>query len=365
MFFSRAGAVPDGGRHALRSHAAAARRRGDGALPGAARRCCVPVDAWRGGARVLRSACSGALERARTRRAPSWRGSPSAPTQAEQLQQENTRLRELLDLRARLQVRVAGGARCCTRRADPYSRKVIIDRGSTQGIAAGSPVIDESGVLGQVTRVYPLSAEVTLLTDKRRRPSRCSTRAPGAQRGLRRPPRRRRRWSCASWPPTPTCRSATCSPPRASTASIRRACRWPRSRASSARADAGFARILLHAAGAVDGVRHVLVLEPLGVQLPPRPEPRRRAPAPKKGRAKEAARDAPMIMPRAARSSCCCRPTRCSSGSRLAAGAARSNMLPLGRIAVRCPTCWRWCSSSGTCTSRCASASAPPSSSAC
>jgi rod shape-determining protein MreC len=33
-------------------------------------------------------------------------------------------------------------------------------------VAAGSPVINEAGVLGQVTRVYPLSAEVTLLTDK-------------------------------------------------------------------------------------------------------------------------------------------------------------------------------------------------------
>jgi rod shape-determining protein MreC len=50
--------------------------------------------------------------------------------------------------------------------ADPYSRKVVIDRGQTHGIEAGSPVIDESGVLGQVTRVYPLVSEVTLLIDR-------------------------------------------------------------------------------------------------------------------------------------------------------------------------------------------------------
>jgi len=50
--------------------------------------------------------------------------------------------------------------------ADPYSRKVVIDRGQTHGIVPGSPVIDESGVLGQVTRVYPLVSEVTLLTDR-------------------------------------------------------------------------------------------------------------------------------------------------------------------------------------------------------
>jgi rod shape-determining protein MreC len=53
------------------------------------------------------------------------------------------------------------------------------------------------------------------------------------------------------------------------------------------RSDAGFARILLTLTAAPDGVRHVLVLEPLGVQLPPRPEPLPAAtPAQKKGRAK-------------------------------------------------------------------------------
>jgi rod shape-determining protein MreC len=43
---------------------------------------------------------------------------------------------------------------------------VVIDRGSRHGVQAGSPVINDSGVLGQVTRVYTLSAEVTLLSDK-------------------------------------------------------------------------------------------------------------------------------------------------------------------------------------------------------
>ena len=50
--------------------------------------------------------------------------------------------------------------------ADPYSRNVIIDKGLTQGIEAGSPVIDESGVLGQVTRVHPFFSEVTLVIDR-------------------------------------------------------------------------------------------------------------------------------------------------------------------------------------------------------
>ena len=50
--------------------------------------------------------------------------------------------------------------------ADPYTRKVIIDKGLTHGIVPGSPVVDESGVLGQVTRVHPLVSEVTLLIDR-------------------------------------------------------------------------------------------------------------------------------------------------------------------------------------------------------
>jgi rod shape-determining protein MreC len=38
-------------------------------------------------------------------------------------------------------------------------------------------------------------------------------------------------------------------------------------------AEGGFARVTLAPAAMADGVRHVLVLEPLSVQLPPRPEP--------------------------------------------------------------------------------------------
>lgn len=49
---------------------------------------------------------------------------------------------------------------------DPFSRKVIISRGSAHGIAAGWPVVDAIGLVGQVTRVYPWTAEVTLLTDR-------------------------------------------------------------------------------------------------------------------------------------------------------------------------------------------------------
>jgi rod shape-determining protein MreC len=49
---------------------------------------------------------------------------------------------------------------------DPFARTVMVDKGSQQGVQLGQPVIDSGGVLGQVTRVHPLLAEVTLVIDK-------------------------------------------------------------------------------------------------------------------------------------------------------------------------------------------------------
>ena len=86
-------------------------------------------------------------------------------TQVEQLSLENKRLRTLLDLREQLKVE-GMAAEVLYDAADPYTRKVIISKGMTSGIALGSPVIDESGVLGQVTLVHPLVSEVTLIIDR-------------------------------------------------------------------------------------------------------------------------------------------------------------------------------------------------------
>lgn len=49
---------------------------------------------------------------------------------------------------------------------DPYARKVIVDRGTQHGVRLGSPVVDETGVVGQVTRTHGGASEVTLLIDK-------------------------------------------------------------------------------------------------------------------------------------------------------------------------------------------------------
>ena len=85
--------------------------------------------------------------------------------QAEQLALENTRLRQLLMLRDRLET-PAQAAEVIYDTADTYTRRVVIDRGQVGGVELGSPVMDEAGVLGQVTRVFPLVSEVTLLVDR-------------------------------------------------------------------------------------------------------------------------------------------------------------------------------------------------------
>jgi rod shape-determining protein MreC len=49
---------------------------------------------------------------------------------------------------------------------DPFTKKVIVNRGSAHHVVTGEAVVDATGVIGQITRVYPLSSEVTLITDK-------------------------------------------------------------------------------------------------------------------------------------------------------------------------------------------------------
>ena len=84
---------------------------------------------------------------------------------AEELIQENTHLRAMLELRERT-VTPGQVAEVIYDSPDPYTRRVVIDKGQVNKIAPGSPVLDEKGVIGQVTRVYPTRAEVTLLIDR-------------------------------------------------------------------------------------------------------------------------------------------------------------------------------------------------------
>ena len=49
---------------------------------------------------------------------------------------------------------------------DIFTKKIIVNRGEKHNITAGEAVVDANGVIGQVTRVSPLSSEVTLITSK-------------------------------------------------------------------------------------------------------------------------------------------------------------------------------------------------------
>ncbi|MGA1286712.1 MAG: rod shape-determining protein MreC [Rubrivivax sp.] len=188
--------------------------------------------------------------------------------QADRLAAENARLRALLELRPSLTIRSVP-AEVLRESADLFSRRVVIDRGRTHGVMSGAPVIDDRGVLGQVTRVFPLNAEVTLLTDRDAAIPVLNTRTGvrgaafggvdgGANPGME--------WRYVAADAdiqegdllTTSGLDGVYPPglPVARVTSIER------------RAESGFARVRLTPAAPADRVRHVLVLEPVSAQWP-------------------------------------------------------------------------------------------------
>lgn len=84
--------------------------------------------------------------------------------QTEQLRLENDALRSLLELRKEIKHKTIA-AEISHETRDAFSNRIVIDRGSQHGVASGHPVINAQGVVGQVVRVSPITAEVALLTD--------------------------------------------------------------------------------------------------------------------------------------------------------------------------------------------------------
>ena len=80
------------------------------------------------------------------------------------LERENMRLRELLGSSFRLRERVLV-AELLTIDLDPFSQQVVINKGKRYGVFVGQSVLDETGVMGQVTEVTSFSSRVVLLTD--------------------------------------------------------------------------------------------------------------------------------------------------------------------------------------------------------
>jgi rod shape-determining protein MreC len=238
----------------------------------------VPVNLAQGGSTYLRGLDT-AIQAERNAQLKLAQQSARA-AQVEQLALENARLRALLELRPGLAVKSIS-AEVMYEAADPYSRKVFLDRGGSHGVMPGAPVVNEAGVVGQVTRVFPLSSEVTLVVDKdaaipvlNARTQQRSAAFGGAEEG-----QMELRFMAPHADVVPGDALVTSGidgvyPPGLAVAKVSRVDR---------RADSGFARVLLKPAAVADGVRHVLVLEPRGAQLPPRPDPVPEAePAPKR-----------------------------------------------------------------------------------
>lgn len=204
--------------------------------------------------------------------------------QAEQLAQENERLRQLLALRDRLET-TALAAEVVYDTADPYTRRVVVDRGQVAGVVLGAPVMDEAGVLGQVTRVFPLVSEVTLLIDRDQAIPVLNVRtgARGVAYGdpvagheggmeLRFMP------ANADVREDDLLTTSGVDGLYPSGLPVARVVRVER------RADSAFARVYCKPLAQVQGVRHVMVLEPLPEHALPRPEPAHPAPAKRGGR---------------------------------------------------------------------------------
>ncbi len=225
----------------------------------------VPVDLLAGGGGYLQGLQE--AQRSKAEAAEQLAAQAVQLARAEVLTRENERLRGLLSLEPALTVR-SQAAEVLYEAADPFSRKLFINRGRNQGLVLGSPVINEEGVLGQVTRVYELTSEVTLLVDKDaaipvlnlRTQQRAAAFGVGTGMVLR---------FLSSNADVQTGDLLHTSgldgvyPPGLAVARVTSVQR---------RVDTGFARIELETVAQADGVRHVLVLEPLAQQLPSRTE---------------------------------------------------------------------------------------------
>lgn len=81
------------------------------------------------------------------------------------LNAENANLRDLLDAKQSL-TESSTLADIIHVGRDSFTKKIIVNRGKNHGVIIGAAAVDAKGVIGQVTRTYPSSSEITLITDK-------------------------------------------------------------------------------------------------------------------------------------------------------------------------------------------------------
>lgn len=80
------------------------------------------------------------------------------------IKQENERLRSLLASPVKPDIKKMF-AEILSVDSDPYTHQVLINRGTSDGVYEGQPVLDEKGIVGQILHVGARSSRVILITD--------------------------------------------------------------------------------------------------------------------------------------------------------------------------------------------------------
>lgn len=81
-----------------------------------------------------------------------------------ELQKENEQLRELLNSKKQFKNKRMI-AEVMSLRSDPFTHQVLIDKGALDGVYLDQPVINEKGVIGQVSQVGSTTSRVVLIVD--------------------------------------------------------------------------------------------------------------------------------------------------------------------------------------------------------
>lgn len=84
--------------------------------------------------------------------------------QLSQVESDNQALKKLLDLK-NTQPDPSIATQVLYQVVNPYERKLVLDKGSNDGVAAGQPVISSDGLLGLVTSVTASTSVLTLVLD--------------------------------------------------------------------------------------------------------------------------------------------------------------------------------------------------------
>ena len=85
--------------------------------------------------------------------------------QLEALLAENLQMRNLAELSLRSDIS-AQLVEITYSERDVFKRRVLVNKGENANIRMGQVVMDEAGIVGQVTRVYPWLSEIALITEK-------------------------------------------------------------------------------------------------------------------------------------------------------------------------------------------------------